>query len=115
MAIVLQIYFQIEVALSDQFEAMYDTRYRPALRKQDGYQASRLLRIYEAAASAEISAAPTSFNYPLELQFSSEQARQNWVNSSDHTEVWPVAAALAKTAKWRGYHLVASDHDERKV
>lgn len=109
MPIVLQIHFQIETDAAEQFEAMYAARYRPALRKQTGYQESRLLRVFDTATSEEISAAPTRFNYQLELQFSSEQARREWVKSSEHRDVWPVAEALATTVEWHGYDLVESD------
>jgi heme-degrading monooxygenase HmoA len=115
MSIVLQIHFQIEAEATDQFEAMYAARYRPALRKQNGYQESRLLRIFDAATSEQISAAPTRFNYQLELKFSSEQARREWVKSSEHRDVWPVAEALATTVEWRGYDLVEFDFYQRET
>jgi heme-degrading monooxygenase HmoA len=109
MSIVLQIHFQIETDAAHQFEAMYTARYRAALRKQEGYEASRLLRIFDVATSEEISAVPTRFNYQLELKFSSEQARREWVKSPEHRGVWPVAEALATTVEWHGYDLVEFD------
>ena len=107
--IVLQIYFSVEAQIAENFERMYATSYRPALRKQVGYQESRLLRIFDSTTSAEISASPTSFNYQMELKFSSEDARRAWVKSPEHDEAWSLATALSTAAEWRGYDLVESD------
>jgi heme-degrading monooxygenase HmoA len=109
MMILLQIYFTVAASTAESFEQMYQTSYRPALRKQEGYQSSRLLRIFEPSVAEAIQAAPTSFNYQLELCFSSEEARREWVNSPDHQEVWPLAVALSTAAEWCGYDIIHED------
>ncbi len=109
MTIILQIYFKVEAATAGKFENMYLTSYRPALQKQDGYQGSRLLRIFDKTISTEISAAPTHFNYQIELEFGSEEARRAWVQTPEHNHVWSLATALATSAEWRGYDLVDND------
>lgn len=109
MMILLQIYFSVTESAAEQFEQMYQSSYRPALRKQAGYQSSRLLRIFEKSIAEEIQAAPTSFNYQLELSFSTEAARRDWVKSLEHAEVWPLAVALSTDAEWRGYDVRNED------
>jgi hypothetical protein len=88
---------------------MYVTSYKPALRKQEGYQESRLLRIFDNAMSTEISATPSRFNYQMELKFSSEEARRDWVKTPEHNEVWSLATALSTISEWRGYDLIDND------
>jgi hypothetical protein len=93
---------------------MYVTSYKPALRKQEGYQESRLLRIFDNAMSTEISATPSRFNYQMELKFSSEEARRDWVKTPEHNEVWSLATALSTISEWRGYDLVDNDVYKRE-
>jgi antibiotic biosynthesis monooxygenase (ABM) superfamily enzyme len=107
--IVLQIYFSIAPPSAAKFEEVYATSYKTALQKQEGYQASRLLRIFEPSIAAEIEAAHSDFNYQMELQFSTEEARRRWVQSPEHQEVWPLASSLAATVEWRGYELAGDD------
>ena len=109
MMILLQIDFTVAPAAAEQFEQMYQSSYRPALRKQAGYQASRLLRIFEETIAEEIQAAPSTFNYQLELSFSSEEARRDCVKSQEHQEVWPLAVNLSSAAEWRGYDILNED------
>ena len=109
MMILLQINFTVAESAAEQFEQMFQHSYRPALRKQPGYQSSRLLRIFENTVAEAIQAAPTSFNYQLELSFSSEEARRDWVKSQEHQEVWPLAVNLSSAAEWRGYDILNED------
>jgi heme-degrading monooxygenase HmoA len=107
--IVLQIYLTVEAAQAEKFEQMFATNYQPALRKQLGYQESRLLRIFDEATANEIAASSTPFNYQMELKFSSEEARRDWVRSPEHDEVWLLATTIATTAEWRGYEIIDFD------
>lgn len=105
----LQIYFEIAPAQADDFRAMYLNQYAPALRKQPGYQRSRLLRIFPPPLAAEIEAAPTEFTFQMELEFDSEENRRRWVASPEHGVLWPLASGMARTVAWRGYDLLAAD------
>jgi hypothetical protein len=107
--ILLQIYFEIAPEQADSFQAMYANQYAPALRKQQGYLSSRLLRLFPANVAAEIEADPTPFTYQMELLFDSETNRRRWAASAEHSVVWPVAAGMAKSVAWRGYDVAASD------
>jgi heme-degrading monooxygenase HmoA len=105
----LQIYFEVAAEGAEDFERMYTESYVPALQKQQGYLASTLLRVFAQEAAEEIQAAPTEFNYQMELVFDSEANRLQWVASPEHQAIWPVAAAMARTVAWRGYDVVGSD------
>ena len=107
--ILLQIYFDIAPAEADAFQEMYVTQYAPALQKQQGYQRSRLLRLFPAQVAAEIEAAPTEFTYQMELEFDTEENRRRWVNSPEHGVLWPLASGMARTVAWRGYDVTATD------
>jgi antibiotic biosynthesis monooxygenase (ABM) superfamily enzyme len=105
----LQIYFEIEPAKSADFEKMYKDVYVPAMRKQQGYLGSKLLRIFPPAISEAIQAAPTEFNYQMELMFDTEENRMKWVASPEHVEAWAAAEALFRRATWRGYDVAGDD------
>lgn len=107
--IVLQIYFDIAPAQEDAFRDMYMTRYVPALQQQQGYHGSRLLRLFPPRVAAEIEASPTEFTYQMELSFDTEENRRRWAASAEHSVVWPLAAAMARTVAWRGYDITGSD------
>lgn len=109
--IVLQIYFEIAPEQAAAFQAMYGDRYVPALQKQQGYQSSRLLRLFPAQVAAEIEASPTEFTHQMELAFDTEENRRRWAASAEHSVVWPLAAGMARSVAWRGYDVVAGDPD----
>lgn len=105
----LQIYFEVAPEQADAFREMYVKQYAPALQKQQGYQRSRLLRLFPAQVAAEIEAAPTEFTYQMELEFDTEENRRRWVASPEHGVLWPLAAGMARTVAWRGYDVAAAD------
>lgn len=109
--IVLQIYFALSPEQAPAFEEMYATQYVPALQKQQGYQGSRLLRLFPPAMAAEIDARPTDFTYQMELTFDTEEQRRRWAASAEHSVVWPLAAGLAHMVAWRGYAVAVADGD----
>ncbi|HMN29391.1 MAG TPA: hypothetical protein PKE45_14675 [Caldilineaceae bacterium] len=107
--IVLQIYFELAPDQAEAFQAMYRTQYAPALQKQQGYLSSRLLQLFPAQVAAEIEADPTPFTYQMELVFDNEANRRRWAASAEHSVVWPLASAMARSVAWRGYDVVGSD------
>ena len=107
--ILLQIHFQVSQEKTKNFEAMYRDVYVPALNKQRGYIRSNLLCLFDKAAADEIEAAPTEFNYQMELVFDTEENRLKWVDSPEHQKAWPAAEALIRKAAWRGYDVVDQD------
>lgn len=105
----LQIYFQINQEKATDFEAMYRNVYVPALNRQHGYIRSNLLFLFSKETSDEINAAPTEFNYQMELVFDTEENRRKWVDGPEHRQAWPVAEALAGKVAWRGYDVIDQD------
>ncbi len=107
--ILLQIYFEIAPERNADFEKMYEDVYVPAMRKQQGYLGSKLLRIYAPAVSRAIQAAPSEFNYQMELMFDTEENRVKWVASQEHVDAWAAAEDIATSAAWRGYDVTGAD------
>ena len=105
----LQIYFDVSSEKERDFENMYANSYVPALRKQQGYLGSKLLRLFPANVAEEIESAPTEFNYQMELMFDTEENRRLWVASEEHVAVWPLAAGMTRKVAWRGFDIVGSD------
>jgi heme-degrading monooxygenase HmoA len=109
--ILLQIYFQVAPERSAEFEQMFAESYVPAMRKQQGYQRSSLLRLFAAVVADEIQAAPTPFNYQMELVFDTEENRRKWVASEEHAAAWPHASGMSKKYAWRGFDVVGTDQN----
>ena len=107
--ILLQIYFQVAPERAVEFEKMFSESYVPAMRKQKGYLRSGLLRLFASGVAQEIEAAPTEFNYQMELVFDTEENRRKWVASKEHAVAWPHASGMAKKVAWRGFDVVETD------
>lgn len=105
----LQIYFDVPEEKGRNFEAMYEESYVPAMQKQKGYQGSNLLRLFPPDVCKQISAAETEFNYQMELRFDTEENRQRWAASQEHSQVWPLAQKLARKVAWRGFDIAKDD------
>lgn len=105
----LQIHFEVVEGDHEAFERMYQTVYLPALRRQEGFLGSSLLRLYPAPVLTEIGAAASPYTHQLELDFDTESNRRRWAASPDHEQAWPAAVALAKSVQFCGYDVVAAD------
>jgi len=105
----LQIYFDVPEEKGGDFQRMYADSYVPALKKQQGYVGSKLLRIFPPETAREIEAVETEFNFQMELIFDTEENRRLWVASEEHGQVWPLAASMAAEVAWRGYEVVGDD------
>jgi mannose-6-phosphate isomerase-like protein (cupin superfamily) len=105
----LQMFFEVDPANAKAFEQDYLSSYVPALRKQKGYLGSKLLRLFPADVQKRIGAAPTKFNYEMELIFDSEVNRTAWTKTQDHDKAWPQAISFVKSYEWRGYDVAGID------
>ena len=105
----LQIYFRVAKERAKGFERMYSESYVPALRKQQGYLRSSLLRLFPQGVAREIEAAPTEYNYQMELVFDTDENRRKWVASREHAQAWPLASGMAEKFAWRGFDVVGND------
>jgi mannose-6-phosphate isomerase-like protein (cupin superfamily)/heme-degrading monooxygenase HmoA len=108
-AMALQMDFVVTKENAEAFEKMYYSVYVPAMKVQQGYLGSKLLRLFPDALSKEIQAEPTTYNYQIQISFDTEENRRKWVASSQHQIAWPSATALAKEYKWRGYDVMGDD------
>jgi hypothetical protein len=106
--ILFQIYFEVADDKRGEFETAFAEVFAPALRRQQGLQEVKLLRLYPPAVIAEIEGAPTEYNYQFNFVFDTEESRRRWAVSKDHDVAWPKISALAKKAVWRGYDWVQS-------
>ncbi|HEY0711954.1 MAG TPA: cupin, partial [Polyangia bacterium] len=106
--ILFQLLFEVSDAKRAQFEKTYAELFEPALRRQTGFQNVKLIRLFSATQVAEISAAPTEYNYQINFVFESEALRRKWATSADHDVAWPALSALADKFLWRGYDILAS-------
>ena len=111
-AMLLEIYFKVSKKRAADFEKNYVQSYVPALRKQQGYLRSNLLRVFPEKVAREIDAAPTEFNYQMELVFDTEENRRKWVASKEHATAWTLASGMAQKCAWRGYDVVGKDQKE---
>ena len=105
----LQIYFEVAPEMAQDFEAMFNEVYVPAMRVQQGYVGSKLLRLFPSEVAEEIQAAPTAFNYQMELMFDTEENRRRWAASEQHQVAWPKASGMARDVAWRGYDVAVDD------
>lgn len=105
----LQIYFSVTDENTTDFEKMYEEVYVPALRKQQGYIRSSLLRIFPPAMAQKIQAKSTDYNYQMMLMFDTEENRLKWVDSPEHRQAWPAAEAMTQDVAHRAYDLVRQD------
>lgn len=105
----LQIQFDVADSNRTAFEDMYKSVYLPALRRQEGFIGSCLLRRYPAHVLEEIGAAQVPYSYQLDIDFDTEDNRRHWAESDDHQLAFPQAIALATSAQACGYDVLESD------
>jgi len=108
-AMVLQMDFVVAPQRFEEFEDMYYSIYVPAMRVQEGYLSSKLLRLFPTEISTAIEAEQTAYNYQIQISFKTEAQRRAWVASDQHQIAWPAATAIATEYKWRGYDVMGDD------
>jgi len=109
-AIALQMDFIVPKENAEAFEKMYASIYVPAMKVQQGYLGSRLLRVFPENLENEIQGESTTYNYQIQISFDTEENRRKWVASPQHKIAWPAASGLAKEFKWRGYDVMGDDN-----
>jgi heme-degrading monooxygenase HmoA len=70
-------------------EQFFETVYRPAAMKFEGYVDLQLLKLQSVLAGQ----APAGLNYRFSITYESEDLRMAWVRSDVHQEVWPALQA----------------------
>ena len=66
-------------------EEYFETVYRPAAMKFEGYVDLQLLKLHSVLAGQ----APAGLNYRFSITYETEELRMAWVRSDVHQEVWP--------------------------
>jgi hypothetical protein len=66
-------------------EEYFETVYRPAAMKFEGYVDLQLLKFQSVLAGA----APAGMNYRFSITYETEELRMKWVGSDVHQMVWP--------------------------
>ena len=70
-------------------EHYFETVYRPAAMKFEGYVDLQLLKLESVLAGQ----APAGLNYRFSITYESEELRMAWVRSDVHQVVWPTLQA----------------------
>jgi heme-degrading monooxygenase HmoA len=102
-------FFEVAPEDFEAFEANYIDVYVPALRKQEGYMGSKLLRTFPAEDLRKAGSPETKNTYQMELLFDTEENRINWTKTPEHDDAWAHTSALAKSFEWLGYDVVGMD------
>ena len=91
----LHIYLEPCDGKETELESLYRREYVPGIKIQAGFQRTTLLKKRDALRE-----------YQIDITFDSEELRLKWVDSQEHTEVWPKMAALCQRVSWSGFDTV---------
>ena len=80
----------------------FETVFRPAASKQQGYIDVKMLKLRSAVQGQ----APAGVNYRFSLTFQNEELRQKWVASEVHQKVWPT---IENTLSTKNYTVLLFD------
>jgi antibiotic biosynthesis monooxygenase (ABM) superfamily enzyme len=101
----IRLYVEMDVAPGrerEMLEAFHNT-FVPEAVKHDGYIRVEMLK----RRSIIQGTAPANHNYRFELEFESEELRQQWIASAAHQRVWPLVERTMTTQK--NYPVVLYD------
>lgn len=98
----LHLDLSVDPAMEQEMLRYFDTVFRPAAQKFDGYIDVRMLKLRGAL----MGAAPAGVNYRFALAYQSEELRQKWVTSSVHATVW---GGMEKTLTSKHYDVLLFD------
>ncbi|UCG06031.1 MAG: hypothetical protein JSV83_19280 [Desulfobacterales bacterium] len=92
----LHIFLEPHDGREKELETLYFNEYVAGIKIQAGFQRTTLLKNRDALRE-----------YQIDITFDSEELRLKWVDSKEHTEVWPKIAALCQRVSWAGFDTVA--------
>jgi hypothetical protein len=101
----------VDPAKEQQMLHYFDTVFRPAAMKFQGYVDLKLLKLRPAAGIAATgmpveASAKAGSSYRFALAYESEELRQKWVTSDVHAAVW---GELEKTFASKDYNVLIFD------
>jgi len=91
----LHIFLEPHDGKEGELESLYWKEYVPGIKIQEGFQRTTLLKKRDALRE-----------FQIHITFGSEELRLKWVDSKEHTEVWPKMAALCQRVSWTGFDTV---------
>jgi hypothetical protein len=91
----IQVHGDLAIDPAREAEALhyFETIYRPAAQRFEGYIDLQLLKLQQAVTGS----APPGVNYRFSISFSTEALRQRWVASAEHQQVWGALDAFLTT------------------
>ncbi|MCI0423913.1 MAG: hypothetical protein L0312_32665 [Acidobacteria bacterium] len=92
----LHIYIEVKPGKGPELEKLYHAAYVPAIKVQDGFLASRLLRHYDS-----------SSKYEIDISFKTEKQRAAWAQSKEHQAAWPKIEEVGAKITWQGFDQLA--------
>jgi heme-degrading monooxygenase HmoA len=100
----IQVHVDLAIAPAKEQEMLryFETVFRPAAAKFQGYSAVHMLKLR----SVPFGTAPAGLNYRFAITYESEDLRQKWVASDIHQEVW---GAMEKMLSSPNYTVLLFD------
>jgi len=87
---------EVDPAKEKEMLANYKNTFRPAVMKQPGFVAVKLIKLRAEMAGK----APAHCPYRLLISFETEDQRKAWVATPTHQKVWPTIENTLKGAKY---------------
>lgn len=93
----IRLYVEMEVPPAREREMLeaFHTTFVPEAVKHDGFIRVKMLKLRTIIQGT----APATHNYRFELEFESEELRQQWIASAGHQRVWPLVERTMKIQK----------------
>jgi len=92
----LHIYIEVKPGKGPDLEKLYHSAYVPAIKVQDGFLSTRLLRQYDS-----------NGKYEIDISFKTEKQRAAWAQSKEHQSAWPKVEELSAKITWQGFDQLA--------
>jgi heme-degrading monooxygenase HmoA len=92
----LHIYIETKPGRGPDLERLYHSAYVPAIKVQEGFLWSRLLRHYDS-----------NNRYEIDISFKTEKQRAAWAQSKEHQAAWPKIEELGAKITWQGLDVLA--------
>jgi heme-degrading monooxygenase HmoA len=92
----LHIYVDVKPGKGSELENLYHAAYVPAIKVQDGFLWSRLLRHYDSTSK-----------YEIDISFKTEKQRAAWAQSNEHQAAWPKIEEVGAKITWQGFDQLA--------
>jgi heme-degrading monooxygenase HmoA len=92
----LHIYIEVKTGKGPDLEKLYHSAYVPAIKVQEGFLSTRLLRHYDS-----------NSQYEIDISFKTEKQRAAWAQSKEHQAAWPKVEELGAKITWQGFDQLA--------